>query len=59
MFGLHLFSVIVGFVAGGVVVTVVPKVSKWFVKQVDSAESKVATVETDVKAAANTVSKIV
>ena len=66
MLGLHLVSLAVGFVAGGVVVTVVPKVAAWFVKQVDSAESKVSVVETDAKAAvktvtavANTVSKVI
>lgn len=59
MFGLSLVSVVIGFVAGGVVVTVVPKVASWFTKQVDSAESKVSTAANTVSAVANTVSKSV
>lgn len=54
MFGLSLMSLAVGFVAGGVVCVLVPKVYAWFKGSVAAGE----TVANTVSSVANTVSKL-
>lgn len=56
---MDILSAVVGFVGGSVVTVVVPAVYKWVKKQVTSVEAKAAPVVADVKAVANTVSKVV